>query len=752
MISRDLELHDGVKARAASRAGIREKQDLLLSRSEPLLQQYYGKTHDELASSGHARLASNIAEKRRTVLETVVSRPGSSFRNVTTLRAATGKGPLTLHAIGEQASFHQLDAGGESHSSAPSSALHALSELHPSVISLTAQPLQEGLATQAAAELNEAQRTRRRVQTASGARKRMALSGELPLPKLQPPSIRPGRTGPREFVLVRSAHSNHHSNSSSNSNNRSGHEAAAFRSTSPYSSEGSDAEDEGYASAHSAHSGGSLGGSRGGGRTVSRGGAQIRVTVTHGTNGYNASNQLSPSNDGDEDFFGADENLDASGNQRQHGDTAAAGGGGGRGTFTGRRPPPMQHQPLIGRAYEGMGDYTPFSHAFRDRDVVKELGSPRIITSARLQSRRAFRRAGEVDVEATATLREEAAATGFSEHPFVDKHSRIWRASEPDVYKQPIMPDSELLPIAGDAEKRAQSLGKPYLHLPARAEPLRTDGGRKWAAWSTPVLRPHTTQSKSSGNHPLASPMRTDTSLTASTMGSARFSKAPTGAVAHATRIRNARGTDPAYALPEGIAASAPQGLSINVREFARTGIDPLALVAASRDAGLARHVGLNATARAVALDGSLVPEGIRMDEFSHSPYRDGNAWRKRIMETQAALASGNLPPAAVHAATTRAVLELTGERSGATTVGHSVTTSNASAAELVVKDAASNTLAQAQHDTRFRPHSTQAGGWVRTAPWTEPGIGVPAWAGKPPDGAQPKGRRPTVVVSPPTA
>jgi len=111
----------------------------------------------------------------------------------------------------------------------------------------------------------------------------------------------------------------------------------------------------------------------------------------------------------------------------------------------------------------------------------------------------------------------------------------------------------------------------------------------------------------------------------------------------HAARIRDARGPDPSYLLPQGagrvpLQGPAPGGsvlpgaFNINLASFAMSGRDPLALAARARDARLKQRLELSAG----ALQNSehFYADPVRETEFEHTPFRDGAGWQRALLQS----------------------------------------------------------------------------------------------------------------------
>jgi hypothetical protein len=341
------------------------------------------------------------------------------------------------------------------------------------------------------------------------------------------------------------------------------------------------------------------------------------------------------------------------------------------------------YQVKPGRAYDGFGDFTYFSHSFRDRRVEKELGPGRVSTSHTADPRRAFRRPGELDKAATALIVAENEARQYRLHPFLWKNQRVVAPADP--YVSSSHKELDILPVPGDKERREGSLAAGRMSVPARGDDgLRVD--RPWTAWTTPVVKArevHQRQQAGAGGEPAAgtrlpllSPMRQGAGAGAGGGGEKASSSRPTTTSAGATgeaspslvermrstvggskpsasthsntratdtshasqaafveKLRTFRGKSVAQTLPPGYGA-VPNGgtaFTINVSEFARTGVDPLAIASSERDPALTASLRLNHGAVRVA--GHLYADPVRDIEFQQSPFRDGKAWEKRMAQ-----------------------------------------------------------------------------------------------------------------------
>jgi hypothetical protein len=329
-------------------------------------------------------------------------------------------------------------------------------------------------------------------------------------------------------------------------------------------------------------------------------------------------------------------------------------------------------------------------------------------TTLRADARRAFRRPGEIDREATARIEAENAAKRRAEHPFLVTHNRVLAPS--DAYRDPLDCAPDIGPVPGERERRDKALHRPFFVLPVCEDALRTDVAAPWAAWRTPVRREAEHYSASTGGtagrgrratssaqlsgtdfassshwreppprHAAAAQQRaasTEGAAAASADGVAAPPGTPTrpspprlplmsplrGAGGrrldsrdsrteetretqerHASRIRDARGPDPSYLLPagaglvplQGVApgAEAKQGaFNIDVAAFAESGRDPLALAARARDARLKQSLRLSAGALQSSEHHYADP--VRETEFEHTPFRDGSAWQRALLQS----------------------------------------------------------------------------------------------------------------------
>jgi hypothetical protein len=436
----------------------------------------------------------------------------------------------------------------------------------------------------------------------------------------------------------------------------------------------------------------------------------------------------------------------------------------------------FQHQAKQGVAYAGTGDYSEWSHSFRDRDVERELGSPRISTTLRADPRRAFGRPGELDVATTAVIEAEKRARHWAEHPFLWKHGRVFPPADP--YTSGGVDDHDIQPVEGDKEKRAASIGvKPYLSLPRRGtDILAVDAGARWSAWSTPVVpvpeakpgRPGT--GGVTARLPPMSPMGGASSggaattlrrtlpgpavaeaaaAAASTLGRKTISKGTQQQEEHVARLRAFRGPGIAEVLPAGygaaprVVAGCSSSFTVNVREFARTGVDPLAVATTARDPALTATLGLSRAA--VAMSEHLYADPVHTFEFHQSPFRDGHALGKRLAEAEGQeIKRGPLPsPAQVlegywaggqalqqsqpHRPADAGNAEGRGGGGGGADGGRRTTASPhrhrtpvGSLASALVQGDRDEAIASALHPggssspygTRFVQHAQQAGGW----------------------------------------
>ena len=357
----------------------------------------------------------------------------------------------------------------------------------------------------------------------------------------------------------------------------------------------------------------------------------------------------------------------------------------------GQRRQELRHQILPGKVYPGFGDFSPFSHAFRDRIPALEVGpSPHMSTTLRADARRAFRMPGELDREATALIEAENAARRRAEHPFLVKHSRVLAPS--DAYRDPLDCAPDIGPVPGERARRDAALHRPFFVLPVREDALRTDVATPWAAWRLPVRREAAHYSAStdgtvgrgrcatssaqqsgtdfaSSSHwreppprtsaeaataqgtptrpspprlPLMSPLRNASGRKLDARDS-RTEETRETQERHAARIRDSRGPDPSYLLPAGAGVVPLQGVApgseakrgafnIDLAAFAESGRDPLALAARARDARLKQSLQLSAGALQSSEHHYADP--VRETEFEHTPFRDSAAWRRALLQS----------------------------------------------------------------------------------------------------------------------
>jgi len=130
----------------------------------------------------------------------------------------------------------------------------------------------------------------------------------------------------------------------------------------------------------------------------------------------------------------------------------------------------MQHGPAAGRAYPGMGDFTPLSHAFRDREPDKELFSPAMCTGLSPPPRRAYLGGGAPADDGTQRVVE-------MEHEA--------RAQPPAPPKGVVMASCPYSP-APDPTVPVPLRGRRF-EMSVRSEDLFDPYG--WSAWSIPVTR-----------------------------------------------------------------------------------------------------------------------------------------------------------------------------------------------------------------------------------------------------------------------
>ena len=111
----------------------------------------------------------------------------------------------------------------------------------------------------------------------------------------------------------------------------------------------------------------------------------------------------------------------------------------------------------------------------------------------------------------------------------------------------------------------------------------------------------------------------------------------------HAARIRDARGPDPSYLLPAGVghvplqgaapgSEALPGAFNINLAAFAASGRDPLALATRARDSRLKQALQLSAGALQSSEHHYADP--VRESEFEHTPFRDGAAWQRALLQS----------------------------------------------------------------------------------------------------------------------
>jgi hypothetical protein len=163
------------------------------------------------------------------------------------------------------------------------------------------------------------------------------------------------------------------------------------------------------------------------------------------------------------------------------------------------------------------------------------------------------------------------------------------------------------------------------------------DGGKSAASPGTGTpLRP------SPPRHPLMSPLRGASGLKLDPRDS-RTEETRETQERHAARIRDARGPDPSYLLPLGAGRVPLQGMApgseakpgafnINLAEFAASGRDPLALASRARDPRLKQSLRLSAGALQSSEHHYADP--VRESEFEHTPFRDGAAWQRALLQS----------------------------------------------------------------------------------------------------------------------
>ncbi len=75
-----------------------------------------------------------------------------------------------------------------------------------------------------------------------------------------------------------------------------------------------------------------------------------------------------------------------------------------------------------------------------------------------------------------------------------------------------------------------------------------------------------------------------------------------------------------------------PGAFNINLASFARSGRDPLALAARSRDAQLKQRLELSAGA--LQSSEHYYADPVRETEFEHTPFRNGASWQRALLQS----------------------------------------------------------------------------------------------------------------------
>lgn len=228
-----------------------------------------------------------------------------------------------------------------------------------------------------------------------------------------------------------------------------------------------------------------------------------------------------------------------------------------------RSPPSSKMAAEIGRTYAGAGDYSPASHAFRERRLAAEQGPAKAVTGMlNAEPRRFFNVGGLHDAVLTAQIEAERAnsRTARGAHPFIDSKQVRATLHEPWIEHPQTAFSGRVIDNGayntGDAVARSLSIGRPYILLPRHVDELRIDGGNTWRAWSSPVKR---APDDLRGFSPKA---------TAATLTEADIAKYHEGASYDPTLIAERRGPQPPVELlsPQDIAVSKRRGSASSIQ------------------------------------------------------------------------------------------------------------------------------------------------------------------------------------------